>query len=101
MNVSLRLQDHTYFLESPGDAAKLVQSLRQQIEDLQKELKNLAAREKRAKYYANKLKEQNRLLTELEAKMEAFKGLYLTIKAMGLNIIENKCVHTSHCTLQH
>lgn len=72
---SWHLQDHTYFLESPGDAAKLVKDLRQQIDDLQKELKNAAAREKRAKFYANKLKERNQLVTELEAKMEAFKGL--------------------------
>ncbi|XP_017264569.1 peroxynitrite isomerase THAP4 isoform X2 [Kryptolebias marmoratus] len=74
-NASSLLDDHTYFLESPGDAAKLVKDLRRQIDDLQKELKNAAAREKRAKCYANKLKEQNQLVTELEAKMEAFKDI--------------------------
>ncbi|XP_013875524.1 THAP domain-containing protein 4 [Austrofundulus limnaeus] len=75
LNASNLLDDHTYFLESPRGAAKLVKDLRQQINDLQKELKNAAAREKRAKCYANKLKERNQLLTELEAKMEAFKDI--------------------------
>ncbi|XP_053491216.1 inactive serine/threonine-protein kinase VRK3 [Ictalurus furcatus] len=70
-----KLKDHSYCLEDPHDAAKIVKDLWQRIDHLQKDLKNTTAREKRAKSCISKLKESNLLTAELETKLEAFKEI--------------------------